>query len=32
MDPGKLKIAAIDPSVGKELLKYSKEFRAIYFP
>jgi len=32
MHPGKLKIAAIDPNVGEELLKYSKEFRAIYFP
>jgi len=31
MHPGKLKIAAIDPTVGKELSKYSKEFREIYF-
>jgi iron(III) transport system substrate-binding protein len=31
MHPGKLKIAAIDPSVGEELTKYSKEFREIYF-
>jgi iron(III) transport system substrate-binding protein len=28
----KLKIAAIDPTVGEELTKYSKEFREIYFP
>jgi iron(III) transport system substrate-binding protein len=32
MHPSKLKIAAIDPSVGEELTKYSKEFRDIYFP
>jgi hypothetical protein len=32
MHPSKLKIAAIDPSVGEELTKYSKEFRQIYFP
>jgi len=32
MDPGKLKIATNDPNVGEELLKYSKEFRAILFP
>ena len=32
MHPGKLKIAAIDPSVGEELTRYSKEFREIYFP
>jgi iron(III) transport system substrate-binding protein len=32
MNPSKLKIAAIDPSVGEELTKYSKEFRQIYFP
>jgi len=31
MQPSKLKIAAIDPSVGEELTKYSKEFRQIYF-
>ena len=31
MHPSKLKIAAIDPSVGEELTKYSKEFREIYF-
>jgi iron(III) transport system substrate-binding protein len=31
MHPGKLKIAAIDPTVGEELSKYSKEFREIYF-
>ena len=31
MHPSKLKIAAIDPSVGEELTKYSKEFRQIYF-
>src|SRR5262249_44000916 len=30
--PRKLKIAAIDPSVGEELTRYSKEFREIYFP
>ena len=29
--PGKLKIAAIDPTVGEQLSKYSKEFREIYF-
>jgi hypothetical protein len=32
MHPSKLKIAAIDPGVGEELTKYSKEFRQIYFP
>lgn len=32
MHPSKLKLAAIDPSVGEELTKYSKEFREIYFP
>jgi iron(III) transport system substrate-binding protein len=32
MHPSRLKIAAIDPSVGEELTKYSKEFREIYFP
>jgi hypothetical protein len=32
MDPGELKIAAIDSSVGEELTRYSKEFREIYFP
>jgi len=32
MNPSKLKIAAIDPSVGEELTRYSKEFREIYFP
>ena len=32
MHPSKLKIAAIDPSVGEELTRYSKEFRQIYFP
>jgi iron(III) transport system substrate-binding protein len=32
MHPSKLKLAAIDPSVGEELTKYSKEFRQIYFP
>ena len=31
MHPSKLKISAIDPSVGEELSKYSKEFREIYF-
>jgi len=31
MHPSKLKLAAIDPSVGEELSKYSKEFREIYF-
>jgi ABC-type Fe3+ transport system substrate-binding protein len=31
LHPGKLKIAAIDPTVGEELSKYSKEFREIYF-
>jgi iron(III) transport system substrate-binding protein len=31
MHPSKLKLAAIDPSVGEELTKYSKEFRQIYF-
>jgi iron(III) transport system substrate-binding protein len=31
MNPGKLKLAAIDPSVGEELTRYSKEFREIYF-
>ena len=31
MHPGKLKIAAIDPTVGEQLSKYSKEFREIYF-
>ena len=31
MHPSKLKIAPIDPSVGEELPKYSKEFREIYF-
>src|SRR5262245_41672719 len=31
MHRSKLKIAAIDPSVGEELTKYSKEFRQIYF-
>ena len=31
MHPSKLKMAAIDPSVGEELSKYSKEFRDIYF-
>jgi iron(III) transport system substrate-binding protein len=31
MHPSKLKLAAIDPSVGEELTKYSKEFREIYF-
>ena len=29
--PSKLKLAAIDPSVGEELSRYSKEFREIYF-
>jgi len=32
MHPSKLKIGAIDPTVGEELTKYSKEFRQIYFP
>ena len=32
MHPSKLKLAAIDPSIGEELTKYSKEFRQIYFP
>lgn len=32
MHPSKLKIAAIDPGVGEELARYSKEFREIYFP
>ena len=32
MHPERLKIVAIDPSVGEELTKYSKEFRQIYFP
>src|ERR1043166_3244839 len=32
MHPSKLKIAAIDPGVGEELNRYSKEFREIYFP
>jgi iron(III) transport system substrate-binding protein len=32
MHPNKLKLAAIDPSVGEGLTKYSKEFRQIYFP
>ncbi len=32
MHPSKLKLAAIDPSIGEELTKYSKEFREIYFP
>ena len=31
LHPGKLKIAAIDSTVGEELSKYSKEFREIYF-
>ena len=31
MNPSKLKLAAIDPSVGEELTRYSKEFREIYF-
>jgi iron(III) transport system substrate-binding protein len=31
MHPSKLKLAAIDPSVGEELSRYSKEFREIYF-
>jgi iron(III) transport system substrate-binding protein len=31
MHPSKLKLAAIDPSVGEELTRYSKEFREIYF-
>ena len=31
MHPGKLKIVAIDPTVGEELSKYSKEFRETYF-
>jgi ABC-type Fe3+ transport system substrate-binding protein len=31
MHPSKLKIAAVDPTVGEELSKYSKEFREIYF-
>lgn len=31
MHPSKLKIAAIDPTVGEELSKYSKELREIYF-
>ena len=30
MHPSKLKFAAIDPSVGEELSRYSKEFREIY--
>ena len=32
MHPSRLKIAAIDPNVGEELTRYSKEFREIYFP
>lgn len=32
MQPGKLKLAAIDPGVAEELSKYSREFREIYFP
>ena len=31
MHPSKLKLSAIDPSVGEELTRYSKEFREIYF-
>jgi iron(III) transport system substrate-binding protein len=31
MHPSKIKIAAIDPTVGEELSKYSQEFREIYF-
>ena len=31
MNPGKLKLTAIDPSVGEEWTRYSKEFREIYF-
>ncbi len=31
MDPSKLKIVAIDPSIGEELSRYSKELREIYF-
>jgi len=31
MHPSKLKLAAIDPSVGEELSRYSKESREIYF-
>jgi iron(III) transport system substrate-binding protein len=31
MHPSKIKIAPIDPTVGEELSKYSKEFREIYF-
>lgn len=31
MHPSKLKLGPIDPSVGEELNKYSKEFRQIYF-
>ena len=30
MQPGKLKLTAIDPAVAEQLSRYSKEFREIY--